>query len=208
MLRSLVSLFIVLLAATAAMAQSSYRIQPGDVLLIEVVEDPALNRSELVLPDGSISFPVVGSLQVGGKSVDQVRDELTAGIAGDFASPPRVVVSVRSLGQRAPVVTGGVATAPLPPPTISVYIIGEAASPGKKAVAPGTTLLQFLAEAGGFTKFAATKRIQLRRIDASTGTERIYGFNFRAVQTGKASPQSIVLAPGDVIVVPERRLFE
>jgi polysaccharide export outer membrane protein len=70
----------------------------------------------------------------------------------------------------------------------------------------GTTLLQFLAESGGLTPFAATKRIQLRRTDAA-GQERSYLFNYDAVMSG-AQTTVITLQKGDVIIVPQRRLFE
>ena len=83
--------------------------------------------------------------------------------------------------------------------------MGEVAKPGGMDVLPGTTLLQALAEAGGFTKFGASKRIELRRTDPSSHTERVYLFNYRG--SGGISG-STVLQAGDVIVVPERRLFE
>ena len=56
-------------------------------------------------------------------------------------------------------------------------------------------------------RFAATKRIQLRRSD-STGQERLYIFNYKAVERGGAIQSMITLREGDVIIVPERRLFE
>ena len=49
--------------ATGAFAQSGYQIRTGDTLQIEVLEDPSLNRSVLVLPDGTISFPFAGSVR-------------------------------------------------------------------------------------------------------------------------------------------------
>ena len=76
------------------------------------------------------------------------------------------------------------------------------------AVETGTTLLQALALAGGPARFAATKRIQLRRTDPSTGREKLYLFNYRAVERGGAIQSMIALREGDVIIVPERRLFE
>ena len=68
-------------------------------------------------------------------------------------------------------------------------------------------MLQAIALAGGLDRFAATKRIQLRRSD-STGQERLYLFNFKAVERGGAIQSMITLREGDVIIVPERRLFE
>lgn len=188
--------------ATTASAQSSYRLKPGDVLQIEVLEDASLNRSSLVLPDGSISFPLVGTIPAAGLSVDDVKASLTSGLASSFAASPNVFVSVATLAD-APVISSVAAE----DPTIAIYAMGEVSSPGKKDVAPGTTLLQFLAESGGLTRFAATKRIQLRRVDSS-GQEQVYTFNYNAVQAGARSGGNTVLQSGDVVLVPERKLFE
>ena len=62
--------------------------------------------------------------------------------------------------------------------------------------------------AGGLDRFAATKRIQLRRTDPATGQERLYIFNYNAVERGGAIESMITLREGDVVLVPERHLFE
>jgi len=185
--------------AGAATAQSDYRIQPGDRLQIEVLEDPELNRTVLVLPDGSISFPLAGTIRAGGRSIDTVARTLAAELASDFAVEPTVLVSVAALAPQ-----GQITAAEL----MDIYILGEANAPGRRQVETGTTLLQFLAEAGGLSRFAAEKRIQLRRIDPASGQERVYRFNYRDMGGAKSISGTTVLAPGDVIVVPERRLFE
>ncbi len=94
--------------------------------------------------------------------------------------------------------------------TISVYFLGEVAAPGEKALASGTTLLQALAKSGGLTNFAAQKRIQLRRTNAATGQQALYTLNLKALMDGAEGGNShnITLQNGDVILVPERRLFE
>ena len=56
-------------------------------------------------------------------------------------------------------------------------------------------------------QFAATKRIQLRRVDAS-GTEKVYLINYKAIEDGSSRNGATVLQEGDVILVPQRRLFE
>lgn len=184
---------------TGAFAQSSYQIQSGDSLQIEVIEDPGLNRSVLVLPDGSINFPLVGTIPAAGRSIDAVKADLASALAGNFAAPPNVFVGVSTLAPPR-VATAGVAR------TISVYAMGEVATPGKAEVAPGTTILQLLAQAGGFTRFAAQKRVQLRRT-AKGGAEQIYHFNYDGIGTSGIAG-STRLQAGDVIVVPQRKLFE
>ena len=202
----MIKLFSIVLAvfwAAAAIAQSGYQIRSGDQLAIEVLEDPSLNRGVIVLPDGSISFPLVGSISAGGKTTDTLRRDLAEALAPNFATRPSVFVSVASLGQSATFGTTASGGA-----TIDVFVMGEVANPGRIEVKPGTTLLQTLAQTGGFTRFAATKRIQLRRIDRQTGATVPYQFNYRALEAGARLSSRVVLTDGDVIVVPQRRLFE
>lgn len=200
MKKFIIAVLAVLLMVPAAFAQSSYRIKSGDVLQIEILEDSALNRRALVTPDGKIAFPLIGAVRAAGLSVDQVRQNLTSQLASNFATPPSVFVALATVAKRK-------ARVQRAPATISIYALGEVASPGEKEVKPGTTLLQFLSQTGGFTKFAATKRVQVRRVNAS-GIERIFTFNYAAMERGGRITGFGALIDGDVIVVPQRRLFE
>ena len=195
-MRSIVLAFLcVLLAVPMAFAQSAgYRIQPGDSLAITVLEDDTLNRQVLVLPDGRISVPLAGSVTAAGRTVDAVENSIADKLASNFAVRPSVFVSVTGVSD-----TGE---------TFPIYVVGKVESPGEHEARIGTNLLQAIALAGGFDRFAATKRIQLRRTDASTGQERLYLFNYDAVERGGAIQSMITLREGDVIVVPERHLFE
>jgi polysaccharide export outer membrane protein len=178
---------------------SSYRIQPGDRLEISVIEDATLNRNTLVGPDGSISMPLVGTVQAGGQTIEGVERSIAERLAPNFAVKPNVFVALAAL-------------APEPPPgelaTVGVFVLGQVGSPGRIDVEPGTTLLQAIAMAGGLDRFAATKRIQVRRTDPQTGQERLFLFNYRDVERGAAITSSLAVRDGDVILVPERRLFE
>lgn len=183
-----------LLMAPVAHAQSAgYRIQPGDQLAITVLEDESLNRTTLVLPDGRISVPLAGSIQASGQSVSSVESTIADRLASNFAVRPSVFVSVTAVSEEVE--------------TFPIFVVGQIGDPGVREVEPGTTLLQAIALAGGLDRFAATKRIQLRRADAN-GQERLYLFNYNAVERGGSIQSMITLREGDVIVVPERRLFE
>ena len=184
-----------LLAAPAAFAQSaSYRIQPGDQLAITVLEDDSLNRETLVLPDGRISVPLAGSVRAGGQTVESVEKTIADRLASNFAVRPNVFVSVTTVANEGE--------------TFPIYVLGQVGSPGEVDAKVGTTFLQAIALAGGLDRFAATKRIQLRRTDPSTGQERLFLFNFNAVERGGPIQSMITLREGDVIIVPERHLFE
>ena len=184
-----------ILAIPAAFAQSAgYQIQPGDSLAVTVLEDDTLNRQVLVLPDGRISMPLAGSITAAGRTVDAVEATIADRLASNFAVRPSVFVSVVTVNATEE--------------TFPIYVLGQVGSPGQVEVLPGTTLLQAIALSGGLDRFAATKRIQLRRTDASTGKERLYLFNYNAVERGGSIESMITLREGDVVLVPERHLFE
>lgn len=194
-MRLILTLFVLLLTATASLAQE-YRLQPGDVLRVEVLEDPALSRQLFILPDGNITFPLAGTLRAGGRTVGQVQANISEALAPNFAAPPTVFVTVAQLA--APQEMENL---------IPVYVLGEVGSPGVRQVEEGTELLQFLAQAGQFTRFAATKRLQLRRTD-QYGNQKQYTINLQAIQRGAKLRYNLIMQPGDVLVVPQRRLFE
>ncbi len=195
-----------LLATSQAFAQEdSYRIRAGDVLRVEVLEDPSLNRNALVSPDGRISMQLVGTIKASGRSIEDLQAEIASRLASNFATTPTVFVSIEQVAERISSSGGGGAVKER---TIDIFLIGEVAKPGKIAVEPGTTILQLFAEMGGFSKFAATKRIQLRRTDKASKSEKLYNFNYDAIERGTSNAGGTVVREGDIILVPQRRLFE
>jgi polysaccharide export outer membrane protein len=190
----LLALLTLVLAAPMALAQAAgYRIQPGDVLSVTVLEDETLNRQALVLPDGRISVPLAGTIRASNQTVESVEKTIADRLASNFAVRPNVFVSVTTVNE------DGL--------TFPIYVLGRVSDPGLREVETGTNLLQAVALAGGLDRFAATKRIQLRRRGAD-GQEQIFVFNYKAVERGAAIESMITMREGDVILVPERRLFE
>jgi polysaccharide biosynthesis/export protein len=198
--RLLAALVLLPILAVASWAQD-YKIRSGDVLQIEVLEDATLNRTAIVLPNGQIALPLAGSLRAAGRTLAEVQADLAARLAPNFATAPTVYVTLSALAER---VVGGPAAAPR---TIDIYVLGAANTPGKVDVKPGATLLQALAQAGGVSPFGAKKRIQLRRVDKS-GNEKVYKFDLDAIERGEAGGGATKLMGGDVIVIPQRKLFE
>ncbi len=195
-----VALTVMLFAATAQ-AQSDYTIRTGDVLQVEVLEDPSLNRAVVVLPSGQISFPFAGTLRASGRTITQVEATIRDALSPNFASPPTVFVGVNPNRDEQDNLNDGDG------PRIDVYFVGEVRRPGLVRVKQGTTLLQAVAISGGVSRFAAIKRVQLRRTDPNTKVQRVTILNYKALADG-AVTQDIELKDGDVILVPERRLFE
>lgn len=194
----LAALLALSLAFTNGAMAQEYRIQSGDRLTVEVLEDPSLNRTLVVLPGGTIDFPYAGSLRVAGQTPTSVGSQISQSLAGVLAAPPTVFVTATPLIE--PVLPTEVEE-----DVVNIYIMGEASAPGPKAVLPGTTFLQALSQAGGLTPFAATKRIQLRR---ASMPGQVITVNYAAIMRGAGMNLDPVLAEGDVIIIPERGLFE
>jgi polysaccharide biosynthesis/export protein len=199
-LRRLAAALLVLPFLAALTSAQDYKVRAGDVLQIEVLEDATLNRTAIVLPDGQISLPLVGSIRAAGRSLADVQADLAGRLAPNFAAAPTVFVTLSALAER-------VVGPPPVPRVMDVYVLGAATTPGKVDVKPGATLLQALAQAGGVSPFAAKKRIQLRRVDKS-GTEKVYKFDLDAIERGESGGGATQLMSGDVIVIPQRKLFE
>lgn len=179
-----------------------YRLQPGDVIEVTIIEDPSLNRRLLVGPDGRIAMPLAGSVEAADRTLAEVQAAIRAQLASNFVRPPSVTASLVSL-------------APEPPPDaeeielFSVYILGEVPRPGRydyESEEP-ISVLQALALAGGPGIFADRDAIQVRNIDES-GTETIRIFDYEAVEEGLAAGLGMTLADDAIIVVPERGLFD
>lgn len=186
------------LGVGTALAQTPYQIRIGDRLQVTVVEDASLNITALVAPDGTISVPAAGALPVSGLTTVAVERALRNRLSTQFQMPPTVSVALVELGP----LHG------MTPRRFQVFVVGEVNGAGALEVEPGTTILQALSLAGGLTQFAASRRIQLRRVDLASGRDQVTLFNYRAVERGAPITVHVTLRPGDVIVVPERGLFE
>lgn len=182
---------------TSAVAQENYRIIPGDTLNVTVLEDPNLNSSVLVRPDGRVTLPIAGSIQVVGRSPEQVQAIVRSRLSGSFNVTPTVTVSITGLGD------------PEEIPDI-VYVLGQVNEPGAIEVLPPRTInvLQAIAQAGGLGRFARGEDIQIRRVDLETGEETVFAFDYSALEDGLLLDSNIPLRDGDVIFVPERGLFD
>ncbi len=160
---------------------SDYQLEPGDVLSVSVWKEEGLQQEVLVRPDGKVSFPLAGEIQGQGRSVEQVRMQITEGIAEYIPDPVVTVSLIQNAGNR-------------------LYVIGRVNKPGEFAINRYIDIMQALAMAGGVTPFAVTKDIKiLRRVD---GVQQSIQFNYNEVEKGINLDQNIVLRAGDVVVVP------
>lgn len=180
-------LALLLLLACSAWAQPAhdgYLLRDGDRLQISVWREDALNREVRVLPDGSISFPLVGSTQVAGMSTVEVEKRIREGLKTYIPDP---VVSV--------VVTGTDGHA--------VYVLGKVLKPGPVPLTSSdTTVLQVLSQAGGLDRFANADAIVVLRRPAGSERDQILRVRYAELLKGEALDSNVLMRPGDTIMVP------
>jgi polysaccharide export outer membrane protein len=188
-------LCVAFLAPGAAKAQT---LKTGDSLSISVLQDPKLDRTVVVDPLGEIAFPLAGHIRARGLTPVALENILKNKLKNNYKDENLdVTVAVINAPKEIP-------EDDLKP---KIFITGEIIKPGSYVVRQRTTLMQAIALAGGVGPFAAKNRIQVRR-RAPGGDETIFMFNYRAYEAGNDLEGNITLQAGDVVMVPERRLFE
>jgi len=167
-----------LLAALSAMAQeagseSTYTLNTGDDIQITVFEEPDLSVTAVLDDTGSISYPLLGELQVRGLTVRELEKKITDDLRGRFLVNPRVNVSIREYRP--------------------FFVRGEVANPGGFPFKPGLTVEKAVSIAGGFTSRASRSEFYIvsdTDPDGSGGERRSATLSSR-------------IRPGDVIQIEQ-----
>jgi polysaccharide export outer membrane protein len=123
-----------------------YRINPGDEIEVLVWGDERLQRTVLVLPDGTFAFPLVGQVAAAGRLPSEIERGIALGLGPQYKGPvPQVTVTVKRA-------TG-----------YQFSVLGKVKSPGTFTPGRYVNALEALAIAGGPTEFASTGSIHLIR---------------------------------------------
>ncbi len=160
---------------------ADYVIAPADVLEISIWGEKDLSRQLVVRPDGKVSFPLIGDIQVAGKSTSEVKSLVEKKIR-TYIPEASATVIVSQLG------------------SLQYYVVGKVAKPGMYNVSRPLSVLQALALAGGLTTFADEDSIIIVRYKKD-GVVKI-PFDYTEVKNGKNLQQDIILKRGDVVLVP------
>lgn len=158
-----------------------YKLKQGDAVFVSVYGEEALQREVRVLPDGSITFPLAGSLSVVNLSSSEVEKQLTEKLK-EYLPEPQVTVLVSSIeGNR-------------------IFVVGKVLKPGAILLTGPTTALQALSASGGFDRFAHLNDIKvLRVLDGST---QVIPVKYESLLRGEDLASNVQLEAGDTIVVP------
>jgi polysaccharide export outer membrane protein len=167
--------------AQAPVQDSAYKIGPNDILTIFVWKEAELSRDVTVMPDGKITYPLIGEIMAQGQTASELKKAIADKLQS-FVTAPEVTVIVKESRSQV------------------VYAIGKLTRPGPIALAPGMTVMQALSAAGGFAEWADQKNILIVRREG--GKETQLRFNFKEFTAGEKLEQNILLKPGDTLVVP------
>lgn len=163
-------------------ADTSYRLNPGDKVKVDVWGEENLHADVIVLPDGIINFPLIGATQAAGKTTAElagaIKEKLT-----EFIPAPEVNVALITLEGN------------------TIYVIGEVVRPGAYVMSKNLTIVQALSMAGGFTAFAERNGVHVVRRENDQHTISI-PFRYTDVEDGEALDSIVVLQSGDTIIVP------
>lgn len=155
---------------------------PQNVLAIDVWKDTELTRTVVVRPDGRISLPLIGELEVSGLTALQVQRLIAQGLK-PYISDPQVTVIVQEVKSR------------------TYSILGKVVKPGSYELDKPTTVLEAIAIAGSFLDFAKPSKIYIIR-PVSGGSTQTLPFDYKKVIKGHNPEQNVDLKNGDTIVVP------
>jgi len=175
----------------ASAEPAEYKIGPGDVLGIYVVDHPELTVPSLepgsgfvVKSDGNLAYPFLNTIAAAGKTVEELRSEMTQGLTKYFPAP-QVDIRVMTFNAH------------------QVVVIGEVNHPGTLALdTKPMTLLDAINAAGGMDPNADARSVTVRRGGA------LYTVDLGAFMTGEMGHNNPTLAAGDMVTVPRRKVAE
>jgi polysaccharide export outer membrane protein len=178
-----------------------YEVGPSDVLNIKVFNEADLSGPFSVDSDGTITFPFLGRVTVGGKTVRDIEAQLTKALTGAYLRNPQISVEIGNYRSRA------------------IFILGEVKAPGKYSIEGPMTLLEVLAKAGSLTAAAGNSIIVQRYKDglaAAVSNEpmlpgdprgaEVMRVNVSDLNEGRLNA-NILLQDSDTIVVPAADRF-
>ncbi|MDH0732673.1 polysaccharide biosynthesis/export family protein [Pseudomonas sichuanensis] len=158
-----------------------YLLSPGDRVMISVWQEETLRQETTVLPDGSITFPLAGRVNVAGLDPTAAAQKISAGLKAYLAEPNVSVVVTGTAGNL-------------------VYVQGKVIKPGPVPMAGPTAVLQALSMSGGLDKFADESAIKVIR--GTGATQKVLPVRYKDLVSGRDLSTNFQLQAGDTLVVP------
>ena len=175
-------------APVPAAAVLDYLLQPSDLLDVQIFQEENLKRAVRVSQEYSITLPLIGKVDVKGKSLRQAEDLIRALYARDYLVNPQINVVVIEYAKR------------------TVNVIGQVNQPGAVLFPQeqGLTLLDAISRAGGFSRLANRTQVKLTRTNAD-GKSDTFVIDADDLIKGRSSNNWPLLV-NDIVFIPERIL--
>jgi len=154
---------------------------PGDIFLVRVFREKDLSGEFQVSKEGTIDYPLLGLLKIGGKSPSEVSRKIRVGLSKGYLKHAYVSVVVKKYKSK------------------RVYVLGQVKRPGTLSFQDGMTIVQAISQAGGFLRTARPNNVIVTR-ESSKGEQKIV-VPVESISEGRAP--NFFMAPGDIIFVPE-----
>jgi polysaccharide export outer membrane protein len=169
-------------AAQAQATGGDTVLRNNDLIRITVFNEDDLLTETRISKSGTITFPLLGSLHLAGKTVDEATAEIRQKLDKDYVINPHVTLMVLEYA------------------TQWVTVLGEVQKPGTVEIPPegGLDVLGAIALSGGYTKIAAPNRILVRR--QVNGQDQLYRVDGKKL-ANDTSVKVFYVLPGDMITV-------
>jgi protein involved in polysaccharide export with SLBB domain len=171
-------------AELAASGSPGYRLTSNDLIHIKVFQEDELETVARVGRDGTIPFPMLGTLSVGGKTLPETTAAVTLALR-DYLVRPQVAVRVVEYTKR------------------KFTVLGQVNRPGTFDLPDDAplSLLEGIGLAGGYTRLANSSRVTVKRSQPGM-VEQVFKLDAREMARGKNAPR-FQLQPGDTVMVEE-----
>jgi len=172
-------------ASTSSVKSPTYVLAPNDVVQINVYQEDDLETKARIGQDGTISFPLIGVVPIGGKTVEQAGALIKEKLDKDYLVNPQVTLIVAEYSKR------------------RFTVLGQVQKPGSFEIPSeeSVTLLEAIAMAGGYTRLADRGRVKVTRI---TGDKTVTVTVDTKRESNDAETMSFQILPEDTVTVPER----
>ena len=170
---------------------AEYVIGIDDVLEISVLEYDNLHTVATVPADGLISFPYIGNVQAEGKTLDEIKAEISNKLSDSYIKYP--VVSISLIKSRSK----------------NFFVYGAVSNPNAYPISDDMTVLKAISVAGGLTPDSLYGKINVRRPGRKDEPEyQSISIDIRSTMEGKSKTGDMLLLPGDIVVVePSEKFF-
>ncbi len=166
-------------------APEEFQLGPGDRISIRVWRHDDLDMDVTIAPDGTITYPLIGKVEVSGMTYSELVHALKNAIA-EYYDDPQVSVNILELKNQ------------------KVYVIGEVMSPSVFQLSTEMSILEAMTRAGGINPSSRTQNVLLIR--GGMDDPQLYAVDVKSIYTKGDIDQMVNLQRGDIILVPTRTI--